>query len=120
VKTTQLRDRAGIRADVDRNGRNVVLRLHGALDRESVPVLERLLGNLCRDDPRELLVDLADVSSLHRVALGALAIATSRLRDGGCPVVFINPSPPARRLIELEGVAELLSIVKVRSDAEAV
>jgi anti-anti-sigma factor len=91
---------------LEQRGNRMVLALGGDLDDEERPKLERLLDELAARRPETAVVDLSDVTSVSRVALGALAAGTHRLHEVGCQVIFINPRLVVQALMALLGVPE--------------
>src|SRR6195952_4951398 len=89
---------------------HAVLILRGDLDRPSGSVVAELLTTICQQQPLRLFVDLTDVTAIRNVVLGLLATVVGRLRQNGCPLVFINPTITMREQMHshgLEGLRQL-------------
>src|ERR1700712_4790649 len=89
---------------------HAVLTLRGDLDRQSGAVVAELLTSICQQQPMRLFVDLTDVTAIGNVVLGLLATVVGRLREAGCPLVFINPTITMREQMHshgLEGLRQL-------------
>lgn len=85
-----------------------VLRPSGELDLSTVGAFRRDVHAALEDQPKLLVVDLADVSFLDSsgIAVIASALKAQRERDGVLQVV--NPQPLVRRTIELVGLGMLI------------
>jgi anti-anti-sigma factor len=89
---------------------HAVLTLRGELDASSCHVVADALTSICSQQPLRLFVDLTDVSGVPSVVLGMLAMVVGRLRQNGCPLVFINPSSVTRDLMHQHGLEGLLQL----------
>jgi anti-anti-sigma factor len=89
---------------------HAVLTLRGELDQSSGSVVADLLTSICKQQPLRLFVDLTDVTGIRSVVLGMLATVVGRLRQNGCPLVFINPSSTAREQMHQHGLEGLLQL----------
>ena len=79
---------------VERRDGSVVMRLAGELDLYNAPALRAALLDATEDDPRRVVVDLADVRFIDSTTLGVLVEARSRDRRRG---VRCSPRPRSRR-----------------------
>jgi anti-anti-sigma factor len=89
---------------------HAVLTLRGELDQASGPVVADLLASICEQQPLRVFVDLTDVTGIRSVVLGMLATVVGRLRQHGCPLVFINPSSATRQQMHQHGLEGLLQL----------
>lgn len=89
---------------------HAVLTLRGELDQSSGSVVADLLTSICQQQPLRLFVDLTDVTGIRSVVLGMLATVVGRLRQNGCPLVFINPSSTTRQQMHQHGLEGLLQL----------
>jgi anti-anti-sigma factor len=89
---------------------HAVLTLRGELDQPSGSVVADLLMSICSQQPLRLFVDLTEVTAIRSVALGMLATVVGRLRQNGCPLVFINPSIATREQMHQHGLEGLLQL----------
>jgi anti-sigma B factor antagonist len=95
----------------DRTGDTVVVRLAGQLDMAATFTLEPALERLTRDRAaRALVVDMAGVEFMDSSALGLLLTTQQRLQSEDVQFVVANPSTSVRRLLELTGAGDVLSI----------
>jgi anti-anti-sigma factor len=80
------------------NGRNVVLRVSGRLERGTSSLLEGILQAL-RDDPSSIVVDLSAVDHIDSYGLDVLlqAEADARRRNSSIEVIGVRESLRARR-----------------------
>ena len=89
-------------------GDAVIVTLVGEMDMSNAPALSAALRDVLDTRPTRVTVDLADLSYLDSSGIRALANAAQRASEVGCELAVHNPSPPARRVLELTGVADSL------------
>jgi anti-sigma B factor antagonist len=95
----------------NRTGEAVVVTLAGELDMRATFGLEPELERLTRDtDAEALVIDMDGVEFMDSSALGLLLTTQQRLRDHGIRFLLANPSRGVRRMLELTGVADALSV----------
>lgn len=85
------------------------LRLRGEIDIATVPVLADSLSVLV-DGGGDVVVDLVDVDFVGLAGLEVLCSYARSLRQRGDRLLVSSPSPIVRRVIDIIGVAELLSV----------
>ena len=86
------------------------IRLQGEIDIATLPVLDETLSAMVDDNRGDVVVDLADVDFIGVAGLGALCTQARRLRQRGDRLVVSSPSTFTRRVIDILGVSELLSV----------
>ena len=84
------------------------LRLRGEIDILTVPVLHESLSALA--DGGDIVIDLTEVDFIGLAGLEALCQKARCLRQRGGRLVVSSPSAITRRVIDIMGVAELLSL----------
>lgn len=89
---------------------HAVLTLRGELDQSSGHIVAEQLTSICEQQPLRLFVDLTDVTDIGGVVLGMLATVVGRLRQNGCPLVFINPTSTTRQQMQQHGLEGLLQL----------
>lgn len=95
----------GVRHEPD----GVVLVVGGDLDLAGVPLLEAALGDALRQAlGARVVLDLGGVGFIDAAGLGCIVRAGRRLTGRGGALAVRRPSRPARRLLELCGLEELL------------
>jgi anti-anti-sigma factor len=95
----------------DRTDDTIVVKLAGQFDMAATFTLEPELERLTRETaPDALVVAMDDVEFMDSSALGLLLATRQRLQSEDVRFVVANPSPPVRRLLELTGAADVLSI----------
>ena len=86
------------------------LRLRGEIDIATLPVLDERLSAMIDATSGDVVVDLADVDFIGVAGLGTLCTQARRLRRRGDRLVVSSPSAFTRRVIDILGVSELLSV----------
>ena len=86
------------------------IRLQGEIDIATLPALDERLSAMVDGNSGDVVVDLADVDFIGVAGLGALCTHARRLRQRGDRLVISSPSPFTRRVIDILGVSELLSV----------
>ena len=86
------------------------IRLQGEIDIATLPVLDEALSAMVDGNRGDVVVDLADVDFIGVAGLGALCTHARRLRQRGDRLVVSSPSTFTRRVIDILGVSELLSV----------
>jgi anti-anti-sigma factor len=97
-------------ADVTAREGVAVLAFHGELDLEALPEVKRRLREACESSPREVVVDLADVTFVAIRTLATFLDYATRLRDNGCPLVIVNASATTRGLVSISDLGDVLEI----------
>jgi anti-sigma B factor antagonist len=93
---------------VERNGRGPVVRLSGEIDIATAPELRECLESL---DGQAVTIDFSDVTYMDSSGVNVLVEAIKRAHDGGgVPPVLRGVQPNQMRILELTGVAELLTV----------
>jgi anti-anti-sigma factor len=93
-------------------GRSVAMvRVAGKIDMVTVSALREALSFAVDGAVRRVLVDLAAVTFLDVGGVGALATAADRLRNAGRgQLVVVDPSAVVRRILQLTGVDQQITI----------
>lgn len=89
-------------------GARTLLELGGECDAASLDALNEALADAVEQAADEVVVDLARVTFLDSLALGALTAAAKRVRARGRSFRVIRPSPPIRRAFEITGLDRYL------------
>jgi len=110
--------------EIDESARCAVVTLRGELDAHDAPRLRTdLVTALERarelaERPRVVL-DLAGVAFLDSTVLGTIVGALRRAREAEGELLVVLPETPARRIFEITGLDQVLSISPSRADALA-
>lgn len=95
----------------ERAGDAVVVTLAGELDMAVTfrlePELERLTGEA---DVHALVVEMSGVTFMDSSALGLLLATQQRLRADGVRFAIANPSTGIRRILEITGAGQELTV----------
>ncbi|MFG3055831.1 STAS domain-containing protein [Kitasatospora sp. NPDC048239] len=87
-----------------------VLRLHGEVDHDQRQRLESALERAVAERPPRLVVDLVGLSFCDSTCLNALLKTRIAARAAGIPLVLAAPTSQTRRLLEITGANEVLTI----------
>ena len=99
------------RVETHTTGRAVTLTPSGDLDLLSSPALQRALERLADTDAELIVVDLRGLSFMDSTGLHVLVQAQQHAHDAGRRLVLIQGRDQVRRLFDLTGVADGLTIV---------
>jgi len=98
----------------------LVVKARGELDIYSGPTLRGLLTDAIAACPRQVVVDMAEVSFIDSSGLSVIIDAYKRADDNDIDLVLQGPTARAQRLLELTGLNRVLTIVSAPSpDDEA-
>jgi anti-sigma B factor antagonist len=86
------------------------LALRGELDMSSAPQLTRELEAVEANHPKEILLDLAELSFMDVSGLRTILDAARRGRRVGTAIVIANPMPHILRLLELTAIDQTLQV----------
>ena len=86
-------------------GRHGIVRARGEIDLSNADEFEGVLVQAWEETYVDVVVDLSQVRFLGSNGLNALIMARNRIRDGGGEIQLRQPSPPARRTLEVTGLA---------------
>jgi anti-anti-sigma factor len=99
------------RYEVEDHDGTVVVSLTGELDMSATFELEPALERLAADeDTRTLVLDMGGVTFMDSSALGLMFSTEERSRAEDVELVVASPSRAVRRILEVTGAAETLSI----------
>jgi anti-anti-sigma factor len=88
---------------------DTILAVRGDVDLATASFLWESVEQVLSDSER-LIVDLRDVDFLDSTGLSVFVRAHRRLREAGGALVLRSPSPRVRRVLDLTGLAQVLTI----------
>jgi len=88
-----------------------LLFVKGELDLASSPALEQELERVTADSPSLIIIDLRELDFMDSTGLSVLIRAHQRAQEQGRRLGIVNGSRQVRRLLNLTGVADRLTIV---------
>jgi anti-anti-sigma factor len=89
----------------------IVIDVRGVLDAATVNALRAaLLGALASDRPHTMVVDLAYVTFMDSLGIGALVAGRTAAREIGARFALRNPSEFVHRQLRVTGLAELFGL----------
>jgi anti-sigma B factor antagonist len=95
---------------VDRAGDTATVSLHGEVDVLTVDQVRGALTEAIADRPRQIVVDLADLSFIDSTGLGALVFGFQRARDEDIGFRLARPTPGVRQVLVLSGLLEVVEV----------
>ena len=95
---------------LDRDGDTVVVALRGEVDVLTVDQVRLALGEAIAARPRDIVVDLADLSFIDSTGLGALIFGFQRSRDAGIGFRLARPTRNVHQVLVLSGLLEVVEL----------
>jgi anti-anti-sigma factor len=99
-----------VAVSVEPCGDGTLVRVSGVVDALALPRVSRALTDAQREHG-PVYIDLQNVSFMDSRGLGTLLAANERSREGAAPVRIYRPSDAVRRLLDVSGVAPILTEV---------
>lgn len=96
--------------DVQTSAGTTLLRLDGELDLSSAPMLRTCLSGLTEAGARHVVIEVSALRFVDASGIRAIAAEARRLRKAGGDVVLRHPRPWTRRLFDLLGATELVTV----------
>lgn len=97
---------------VDRDGRSEVVTLAGELDPHTAPQLEHEITTMVGNGALDVVLDLRDLQFIDSSGLRVLIAAHRDLGRRGGSLTLRSPSDTARRLLEITGLVDHITIVE--------
>jgi anti-anti-sigma factor len=94
-----------------------VIEPHGEIDLATAPNLRAALDAAMDPAARCVLVDFEDVAFLDSTGIGVLLSAQRKLRARGGKLIVVCDDPLIRRVFEIAGLTDILSITPSRREA---
>jgi anti-sigma B factor antagonist len=95
---------------LDRDDDTVTVALRGEVDVLNVDQIRRALREAIAAAPRQIVVDLVDLSFIDSTGLGALIFGFQRCRDAGIGFRLSRPSPGVHQILVLSGLLEVVEL----------
>jgi anti-anti-sigma factor len=100
----------GLRIDVSERDGATIVAFHGELDLDEAPLAREALDDALGRGGDAVTVDLRDVTFLGSTGVRILIDAQAAAQARGCRLRVVQGEGPARRLIELLGLADRLDV----------
>jgi len=100
---------------VDRTVQPPMVALVGELDPHTAPALQRAVDEVLEgrgDEPTDLVLDLRGLAFVDSSGLRVLISAQHQLAEHGGTLTLHDPSPTVRRLLEITGLIDHISITE--------
>ena len=95
----------------------VLLELAGEADILSADGLRARVGELANLLPAHVVFDLSGLTFMDSSGINALVQAVRSVEQGGGTAVVTEPTPDVRRVFEIIGLSQVVSLVARREDA---
>ena len=95
---------------VDRDESTVTVALRGEVDVLTVDQVRVALTEALAARPRDIVVDLAELTFIDSTGLGALIFGFQRARDAGVRYRLAHPSRTVRQILVLSGLLEVVEL----------
>lgn len=109
--------------EIEPGDRAAVVTLRGELDAHDAPRIRELFAGALDDlegsEGVRIVLDLTGVAFLDSTALGALVGGLRRVREAGGEMPVVLPETPAKRIFEITGLDNVLSVYPTRAAALA-
>jgi len=99
-----------LRTQLDRNGRPATLVVTGELDVASGPAFEHGVARVLDGQGEDFRLNLSALTFVDSTGARSLVRVHHRLESIGRRLVLVSPTPPVRRVLELLGLDELITI----------
>ena len=91
----------------------ITFKLNGSLDTATAPDLERQLGTVLAEQPKDLVFDLAQLKFISSAGLRVFATARKTIKERGGQASFVNMQP---QILEVFAIMQSLPGVAVFKD----
>jgi anti-sigma B factor antagonist len=95
---------------LDRDADAVTIALHGEVDVLNVDQVRLALDEAITARPRQIVVDLAELSFIDSTGLGALIFGFQRCRDDGIAFRLARPTRGVRQILVVSGFLEVVEV----------
>ncbi len=96
--------------------KELLISVNGELDLHSVGSLQEALDEAIKESGVRVVVDLGDVVLVDSIALGALARASRRLREGGGALGVVASNTEVVRAFEITSLDRVIPMAKATSE----
>ncbi|GIF19122.1 anti-sigma B factor antagonist [Actinoplanes tereljensis] len=96
--------------NLDRDAGTTTVALQGEVDVLTVDQVRVALEEALAVRPREIVVELRDLSFIDSTGLGALIFGFQRARDAGIRFRLAHPSRPVHQILMLSGLLEVVEV----------
>jgi anti-sigma B factor antagonist len=110
---------APFRVEAEENGSLHTVSVAGELDQSTAPELRTVLADAIGEPAGGLLVDLSDCNFIDSTGLSLLVETKRRLAEDSRPFGVCCADADVRRLLELTGIDQAVSLFDTRDEAVA-
>jgi anti-sigma B factor antagonist len=93
-----------------RDGDTITVFLRGEVDVLNVDQVRRALSEALAAQPRQIVVDLAELSFIDSTGLGSLIFGFQRSRDAAIAFRLARPTVGVRQILVLSGLLEVVEL----------
>jgi anti-sigma B factor antagonist len=97
---------------LDHEAHTATVALHGEIDVLTVDQVRIALVSALASGPRELVVEMRDLTFIDSTGLGALIAGFQRARDSGVSFRLAHPTPAVRQILVLSGLLEVVQLTE--------
>jgi anti-sigma B factor antagonist len=101
---------AQLELDPRTEGQEATIVVRGEVDMATAPQLRELLHSLADGGVESIVLECRDLEFLDSTGIGVLVAVRNRLGDRG-KLIIDSPPPHVRKVLELTGVGDCVSIV---------
>ncbi len=102
---------------VEKSDHGTVVSLCGDIDLHHSPALHLALANLCAEEPKRLILKLADVSYIDSSGIGSLVEIYRRMKKTNGSLVLVSPSERVRSVLEITRLDKFFPIAASEEEA---
>jgi anti-anti-sigma factor len=95
-----------------------VVSLTGELGSDTAQAVGKALDHLC-EKARPVMVDLEELTGIDGLGLSVLVQAFRQLRQHGCALIVVAPTPAVRKVMDESGVDNFMPICRTLEEAAA-
>jgi anti-anti-sigma factor len=92
-------------------GDRCTLALEGELDISNASALDRAVTAALGDAPKELVLDVRELTFVDSTGFGSLLAAKDRCRDAGVAIAMTRGQPAVQHIFDVSGVLKRLPFV---------
>jgi anti-sigma B factor antagonist len=101
-----------------REDKYYLIELSGELDASSCIILDQAIAEGIKNQEEKFLVDCSDLSYISSAGLGVFMSYIEEFENKNISLVLFNLNPKVKKVFQILGLDELISIVPEKADAK--